>query len=389
MFLLSANIDPVVSKFVLLSAIIIIVGFVLRLIKQPSIVTYMVVGVMVGPLGFGVITDEILITNLGSLGLVLLLFFIGMEIHLPNLIASWRVSILGTALQVIISIAIIWALGSYLNWKMNQIIMIGFVISLSSTAVILKLLQEQDQLQTKLGQNVLGILLAQDILIVPMLIILGYLGGKQPTSIESIKQITGGIIIISIIIYILKNKEIRLPFRKTIAKDHEMQVFVAFTLCFGFALFTAYLELSAALGAFVGGIVLSSAKSTQWVHDSLSAFKVFFVALFFVSIGMLIDLQFIHNNLLTIGILVTLVLIVNSGINALVMKPFSENWKTSIYAGAMLSQIGEFSFILGLIGYQSGIIHDYAYQIIISTISLTLLLSPLWISVVKRLLFRS
>ena len=90
------SIDPVLSKFVILSMVIITVGFVLRIFKQPAMVTYIVVGILVGPNGFAVITDESLITNLGSLGLVLLLFFIGMEIHLPNLITNWKVSVFGT-----------------------------------------------------------------------------------------------------------------------------------------------------------------------------------------------------------------------------------------------------------------------------------------------------
>jgi CPA2 family monovalent cation:H+ antiporter-2 len=378
--------DPMVSKFVFLSAIIIVIGFILRLIRQPSIVAYMIVGIIVGPLGLGIVSDENLISNLGSLGLVLLLFFIGMEIHLPSLIANWKISIIGTLLQVLLSVSIIWLLGHYFNWNLNQVIMLGFVISLSSTAVIIKLLQERDELETKAGQSVLGILLAQDILIVPMLIILGYLGGEQPTRAEIIKQVIGAIIIIGVILYILKYKEIKLPFRSSIAKDYEMQVFVAFTLCFGFSLITAFLELSSALGAFIGGIVLSSTKSTQWVHDSLSAFKVLFVALFFVSIGMLIDLNFLRENALIIGVLVVLVFLLNGSVNMIVMKVFHEDWKTSIYVGALLSQIGEFSFVLGSIGFKAGIIQDYAYQIIISTIALSLLLSPFWITGVKKIL---
>lgn len=384
MYLNSVHVDPVVSEFVILSAIIIVAGFVLRLFNQPSIVTYIIVGVLVGPLGLGLINDEILITNLGSLGLVLLLFFIGMEIHLPDLIANWRISVMGTLIQVCISIAFIWLLGQYFDWKINQVVMFGFVTSISSTAVIVKLLQDRNEINTKAGQNVLSILLAQDVLIVPMLIILGYLGGQTPTSTEVIKQIIGGIIIVGIIAYIIKNKEIKLPFRVKIYKDHETQVFVAFTLCFGFSVLTAYLELSAALGAFVAGIIISSTRATKWVHDSLSAFKVMFVALFFVSVGMLIDLNFIKDNLLTIGTLVVFIFLINSFINFIVMRIFKVDKKTSMYAAALLSQIGEFSFILGSIGYKAGIIEEYAYQIIISTIALTLLLSPNWITLIRR-----
>ena len=383
---LSIVIDPILTKFVLLSMVIIVVGFLLRVFKQPSVITYILVGLMVGPFGLGIISNEGFISNLGSLGLMLLLFFIGMEIHLPDLIANWKVSIIGTLIQIIVSVVIIWLLSFFFNWKINQIVMLGFVISLSSTAVIIKLLQERNEIHSKAGQMVLGVLLAQDVLIVPMLIIIGYLGGNKPDKIEIIKQIIGGLIFVGLIVFVIKKKELKLPFRNIIEKDHEMQVFIAFALCFGFSIITAFLGLSAALGAFVGGIVLSATKSTEWVHDSLVAFKIVFVALFFVSVGMLIDLDFLMKNALTIGVLVLLVFVINNTINVIGMRLFCKHWRISFYAGALLSQIGEFSFIISSTGYYSGIIKEYAYQLTISTIALTLLLSPFWISFSKKIL---
>jgi CPA2 family monovalent cation:H+ antiporter-2 len=380
------TIDPFLSRFVILSLVIIVVGFLLRLFKQPSLVTYIIVGVLVGPFGFGLVTDETLITSLGSFGLILLLFFIGMEIHLPDLITNWRVSVFGTLIQIVFSLAVVWLLGQYFNWKINQVVMLGFVISLSSTAVIVKLLKERNELYTKTGKNVIGVLLAQDVLIVPMIIVLGYLGGDKQDIILLLKQIIGGILIVGVIIFILVKKEIKLPFMEYISKDHEMQVFVAFALCFGFSILTTLFGLSSALGAFIAGIVLSSTKSTQWVHDSLNAFKIVFVALFFVSVGMLIDLEFLKENLVTIGVLVLAVFVINNTINVFMIHIFSKDWKISFYAGALLSQIGEFSFILGSTGYYSGIIKNHSYQLIISTIALTLLISPLWIHLTRRLI---
>jgi CPA2 family monovalent cation:H+ antiporter-2 len=380
------TIDPLLSRFIILSLIIILVGFVLSLLKQPSVITYIIVGILVGPDGLGVIRDESLISNLGSLGLVLLLFFIGMEINIKELITNWKVSVIGTLIQILISIFVIWMLGHYFGWNPQQVVMLGFVISLSSTAVVIKLLEERDEIHSVAGQYVLGILLVQDILIVPMLIITGYLGGGQPEKGDLIKQIAGAILILIIIVYILKKKEVRFPFRSIISKEHETQVFVAFALCFGFATLTALLGLSSALGAFVAGIIISSAKSTEWVYDSLHAFKTMFVALFFVSVGMLIDLDFVRENAVTIAVLVFIVFLINNTINVLVIRIFCKDWRTSLYSGALLSQIGEFSFILGATGYAAGIIKDYAYQLIICTIALTLLLSPFWINLIRKLI---
>lgn len=385
MILSAIALDPVFSKLILLSLIIIIVGFGLYLLKQPSVITYIIVGVLVGPNILGLISDEALISNLGSLGLVLLLFFIGMEIQIKDLIANWKVSVIGTTIQIAVSIAVVWLLGHYFNWNISQVILLGFVISLSSTAVIIKLLQERNELNSRAGQNVIGILLVQDILIVPMLIILGYLGGHRPERSELIRQLIGGILIILIIIYLLRKKEISLPFREVISRDHETQVFVAFVLCFGFSSLTAFFGLSAALGAFVAGMLISSAKSTEWVHESLHSFKIVFVALFFVSVGLLIDLEFVRSNIVTIAALVLLVFIVNNAINVFVIRIFCKDWRVSLYAGSILAQVGEFSFIIGATGFASGIIKDYAYQLIISTIALTLLLSPFWIGLTRKI----
>jgi CPA2 family monovalent cation:H+ antiporter-2 len=379
------HIDPILSKFVLLSLIVIVIGMVLRLLKQPSLITYILVGLLVGPFGLEIIADENLISNLGSLGLVLLLFFIGMEIHLPDLIASWKISVIGTLIQVAMSLFFIWLIGKYFEWNIQQVIVLGFVLSLSSTAVIIKLLEERKELNTKAGQFVLGILLAQDILIVPMLIIINYLSGGKVQAIELIKQLVGGALIVGIVIYILWKKELVFPFQKYITKDHEIQVFVAFSLCFGFSTLTAWLGLSAALGAFVAGIMVSSSRSTKWVFNSLHAFKILFVALFFVSVGMLIDLKFIRENMVIIASLVALVFILNNTINVLVLRIFCKSWRISFYAGSLLSQVGEFSFILASVGFYSGFIGDFTYQITVSIIALSLFLSPFYIGLVRWL----
>jgi len=379
MILHAIHIDPILSKFVILSLTIILAGFLFRVLKQPTLLTYIIVGLLLGPNGFKVITDESIVTNLGSLGLVLLLFFIGMEISLPRLITNWRISVIGTLLQVIVTILAIFLAGKYFDLEIRQVVFWGFVLSLSSTAVIVKLLDERKEINSRIGQVVLGILLVQDLLIVPMLIVIGYMGGELPKTPELIKQLVGGLLIIGVILLILIRKQIKLPFKKYITKDHELQVFVAFTLCFGFSVITAILGLSAALGAFVAGMLVSSAKSTEWVYQSLLSFKVMFVALFFVSIGMLIDLNFIAANYHIIILMTIIVFTINNIINTLVIKAFGMSWGESIYGGALLAQIGEFSFIIGSTGFLAGIIGQYSYELIINIIAISLMLSTFWI----------
>ena len=385
MILASIESNPFLLKFVTIALGIVLVGLFLRMLKQTHVIIYIITGVIVGPHVLGLVSDAELISSLGSLGLILLLFFIGMEISLKNLVANWKISVIGTVLQVIFSVLAVWLIGEYYNWTLARVLTLGFVISLSSTAVIVKLLQDSGEIDEPIGQNVLGILLAQDVLIVPMLILLSYVSGKPTTTTEVALQIVGGVLIAVLMGYLLHKKTIRLPFHKFIKKDHELQVFFAFGLCFGFSALTGFFGLSTALGAFVAGIFVATAKSTSWFHNSLFSLKVIFVALFFISVGMLINVHFLWDNLFVILSLVIIILLANNLINTLIMRSFKMSWHDSIYAGALLSQIGEFSFVIGNLAYFNEIITDHGYQLIIAVISLTLLLSPIWINLSKRL----
>ena len=179
-------------------------------------------------------------------------------------------------------------------------ILLGFVISLSSTAVVLKLLQDRGELDSKAGHNVLLILLAQDLAVVPMLVVISLLGENAPSQTEILSQIFGGIFLLAFSAWIISREQIHLPLIRHIRENHEMQVFAALLICFGMAFISGILNLSAALGAFIGGIVVASARETEWVHRALEPLHVVFVAVFFVSVGMLIDLTFLHEHLLQI-----------------------------------------------------------------------------------------
>ncbi|MGY5352773.1 cation:proton antiporter [Wenyingzhuangia sp. IMCC45533] len=378
--------NPNLLIFVLMGLVVILLGALLRHYKQPYVIAYILAGVLLGKNGFKIITNTELIEGLGEFGLILILFFIGMEINLPNFIKKWNVAVFGTIIQVLASILIVALIGYFYNWEYSRIVILGFVTSLSSSAVIIKLLQDNKESDSALGENIISILLMQDILIVPMLIATNYLGGNKPQASEILLQCVGGILLIGGMIYILRKKEITIPFSKSFEKDHELQVFFAFTICFGFAVVTSLFGLSAALGAFVAGMVVNSAKSTHWFHESLNSFRVMFVALFFVSIGMLININFIINNWLIISLLILAVYSSNTLINAIILQYFGRDWKRSLYGGAMLAQIGELSFVLASTAYYAEVIPYYTYELTIVVTALTLLFSPFWIKLFQKVM---
>jgi len=160
------HLDPALSTLVGALLAILIMGIILNRMKQPHVVGYLITGVILGPHVFGLINDQSLIERLGAMGVVFLLFFVGMEISPKKLLATWKITVVGTSIQIFISIACVWLLGKWLDWPLSRIILLGFVISLSSTAVVLKILQDNNELETDTGQNVLDVLLFQDMAII-------------------------------------------------------------------------------------------------------------------------------------------------------------------------------------------------------------------------------
>lgn len=365
---------------------VVLSGFLLKKIKQPTLIAYILIGILIGQHGFDLITDETTMRYIGELGIILLFFFIGMEIDLTSFIGNWKLAVFGTIGQFVLSIGSVWAIGLLFDWDSTRIIVLGFVIALSSSAVIFKLLEEKQLLDKKIGQNVSSILLAQDIAIAPILIIISIVGGED-TSINSvILKIIGGILILSAIIYIYIKKEITwLPFKKTIKKDHELQVFLALFFCFAGAMIAGLFGISEALGAFVGGLVMHAGKATRWIHDAIHSFRILFVAIFFISIGAQINIEFLLSNLLPLGLVLIAVYVLNQFINTLILKTYNNSWKDAFFGGAMLAQIGELSFLICITALNLDILTQYAYDFTISLISLTICISPFWILITEKI----
>ena len=170
------HMDPAMPVVVGIVFTILILGLALRGLRQPAAVAYLIAGVVIGPQGLGLVSDANVITRLGEVGVVLLLFFVGMEISLPRLLERWQAPLFGMLLKAIVGIGCAWLLGSRLDWPTARIIMLGFVLSLNSTAVVLKMLRDWGETDTQVGRDVTGVLLIQDLALIPMLIILDSLG---------------------------------------------------------------------------------------------------------------------------------------------------------------------------------------------------------------------
>tara|TARA_R110002124_G_scaffold81978_3_gene215541 strand:- start:21914 stop:23107 length:1194 start_codon:yes stop_codon:yes gene_type:complete len=368
--------------------IILVVGGLIRYFQQPYVVAYIVSGIIMGPFVFEIVSNPDAISKFSDFGVIILLFFLGMEISIDDLLKYWKSSFLVITLQLIISFVLIYIIAYYLNWPISRVVLMSYVICLSSTAVVIKILQEWGEIYTEAGKNIVAILIIQDILLAPMLLTINFFDSAEFDYVSLLTQLFG-IGLISVVMYfLLSKKNIKLPLAKILRKDHELQTFTAFFICFGAAFITNLIHLSSGLGAFIGGMIVSSAKETDWIEKSLESLKVLFIAFFFVSVGMMIDLNFVRDNIFVLSLLMLTVFFVKSFTLTVLLRLTGYGWLESLYVGAILSQIGEFSFVLVATGKLTGIVSNYAYQMSLSLITISLLISPLWVFFIKKITTR-
>jgi len=361
---------------------------IMREIRLPAAIAYIITGMIVGPTGLGLVHDRELLTHMGEIGVIMLLFFVGMEAELPRLIASWRIAVLGTAAQIAVSVLVCVGAAIFFDTSWKAGVLLGFIVSMSSTAVVLTMLKDSDELEQPFGQNALGVLLMQDLAIVPMMIVIGILGGgEEGVSVSSILvQLIGGTLLVGAAVYMMRTPGWKIP--DWLHQGTDRRVMMGLLLCFAAATLTALLGLSAPFGAFLAGMLLHATDQADWVEEHLRSVYIVFVAIFFLSVGMLVDAHFVLGHMPLMFGLTLAVLLLNSGINSLVLRALGETWPQALLTGAVLGQIGEFSFLLVAMGLSLGLMDETSHRIIMAVIALSLLLSPLWMMMIKNLIRR-
>jgi len=380
--------DELLRSLVIMLLAILLIGLLLKRLNQPYFIAYIFAGILLGPHGFKVFNQIDTITSIGEFGLIIQMFFIGTEIELATLTHHIRKPVLGVLVQLLLSFLFILFLGLIRSWNFSNILLFTFIISLSSDAIILEYLQKNKELTTPLGSLTTGILVLQDFLFVPMLLIINFMANGKQNVFQLVPIIIADACVILFLWKVALRKKINLPFPNRLKNDHELQVFTGLFICFGFAWVTSLLHLSAAMGALIGGILISQSSSMNWLEHSLTPFRVFFLSLFFLSIGLQINVGFLLKHAGLVMLVVSIILIVNSITNALVFRFLKESWQNSVYAGALLSQIGEFSLVLCLVARNLKLVDDYWYQLTLAVISMTMLLTAVWINIIRTFIYR-
>ncbi|PPD58067.1 cation:proton antiporter [Dehalogenimonas etheniformans] len=356
-------------------------GILAHRLKLPVLLGYLIAGILVSPHGLGLVQDTDAIENLASLGVILLLFTLGLEFSLDELRRIGRVAVLGGIAQILLTAAAGFILGKVLGWPTPEAIFFGFLISLSSTLIVLKLLLERGELDTIHGRVMTGILLMQDLSLVPLMIILPTLGksGSEigPALLDAGAKAAGFVVVMAGLGLFLLPKILD---KVAQARSRELFLITVVSLSLAAAITAQFFGVSAAVGAFIAGLLIGRSIFARQALADIVPFRDAFGALFFVSLGTLADLSFITNNPgLVIGVVV-FIMVVKFIICGGVPFAFGYNARTAIFTGFGLTQIGEFSFVLAGVGVAAGILRDSTYALTLGAAITTMVLTPFALS---------
>jgi CPA2 family monovalent cation:H+ antiporter-2 len=365
---------------------ILLLIFILKKFNQPYLVGYIIAGVILGPQVTGVFHYANDISSLGEIGILLMMFFLGIEIEIPdNKSILWK-SCTAQLIKTVLSVLFAFLVTKWFGWKTGNFVLLSIILVFNSTAVVSESLRRNGELHSGIGKTVLNILLLQYIMLAPVFTCFQWMEGKQISFFSLLSSIAGCLVIFLLLRAIRNRNLFQINYLKEIKEDHELQVFTGGLICFGFALLSSSIGFTGAIGSFIAGIYLSRTDVFNWLENTLRPFKIFFVALFFVSIGLMLDFNYIMAHYKLILSITILVMILNSILSSLVLKLLRFSWNRSFYAGALLSQTGEFGLLACTVAYNLKIIDIDFFKTGLSVMGLSLLLSSIWITILGRIL---
>ncbi len=352
---------------------------------MPSIVGFFITGIIAGPQVLGLVQDGGQIRLMAEAGVILLLFAIGLELSTERFGEFKRTAILGGTLQILLTIIIVLILLLEIGLGLKKALFIGFLISLSSSAVVLKILQDSEQLESPHGMVSASILIFQDLAAVPMILLVPVLAGTVWGMVNLFNIILKGALIIAFTLVAAKYLVPRILHLAAKAKSRELFLVTVIFICASVTWITSEAGLSPALGAFIAGFMVAQTDYAHRAQGIILPFEEVFLSFFFVSLGMLIDLNFLFANYALILAAVILVIIIKFFINNIVGFLLGYSSRIMVLAAIMLSQVGEFSFIVSEAGLRYGVIDNLMFQGLLLVSIMTMAFTPFMIMASPRI----
>ncbi|MBL8730347.1 MAG: cation:proton antiporter [Planctomycetes bacterium] len=381
--------EQVLLELALLFALCVGVAVTFHRLRLPPIVGFLVAGVIVGPHAVGLVQHEEMVRELAEVGIVVLLFAVGLEVPLGQLARLRRTILVGGGIQVVgtvlVSALVCWGIG--MTWE--QAVFLGFLLSLSSTAASTKVLVDHGELSAPHGRIVLGIAIAQDLAVVPMILLIPLLAIGTDSGSSSIGHSLQNFGLLAVVIVVARL--LSGPLVALVCRTRSRELFVLFlaTWCLGLAVVTAHLGLSLALGAFLAGMLLADSDHHSQAAAEIEPFRDAFASLFFVSIGMLFDWRVIAEAPTTVTVCVAAVVVGKTVAVMVAARQLGQPGWVRLRAGLTLAQVGEFSFVLIQLGRRSGLMPALAERIFVVVAVLSIAATPLLYVLGRRLVQRA
>lgn len=377
------------DELVLLCVAATVVIVIFQRLRMPSVIGLIMTGLLLGPSGVGLVQQSDVMSAIAELGVVMLLFTIGLEFSLDDLRQLRSIVLVGGPVQVVASTIVIGTgafFASHLSGgalSFNGAVLVGMAMALSSTAICTKLLKDRSELTTPHGRAVVGILIFQDIAVVPMMIVVTMLSPTSSiTTQEIILRIATMIGVTAALTVGLRLLLPRIVPFVTRVSSPEVIILGGLALCFSAAWLSEAAGLSMALGAFIAGVAIAGSDDGHIIGKVIEPLRDAFTSVFFLSVGLLVNISWtwLPYNIFT----ATLVLAANAIVVMIILRMLKQHTRTSVMAGMILAQVGEFSFVLASAGRTYGVIDDSDYQNMLVSIIFTMVVTPLLIALAPR-----
>jgi CPA2 family monovalent cation:H+ antiporter-2 len=370
----------ILRELIILLAVSLPITYLFHRAKLPALVGFLITGVLIGPYGAAIITETRVVERLADIGVVLLLFTVGIEFSIADIVKSGRQLLIGGSMQVLLTLALITGIAFAFHFPLPQALFFGFLASLSSTAIVLKMYSDRAELDTAHGRLATGILLFQDMAVVPMMLLLPVLGEASAAGVVtplSVLISLGKAVLGLLGVYVAARQVVPFLLHQVIRlKNREMFFLLVVLLCLGTAWITYSLGLSLALGAFLAGLIISESEYSHHIVAEIMPFRDYFASIFFISIGMLLHTEYFGANWHMLLMMTMLLAMAKTGLVFAAAKALRYPTRSALLSGLGLAQIGEFSFLLAQQGETRGLITGDVFQMFVNTSILSMLATP-------------
>ena len=360
----------------ILFALALITVIIFRKLLFPSIIGFLVTGVLAGPYTLGLIKNTHQVEQMAEIGVVLLLFTIGIEFSLKELLRIKHLVLWGGGFQVGLTIVLVALISFAFGIPWQQATFFGFMVSLSSTAILMKLLMDAGEMDSPHGKICLGILIFQDLCVVPLMLFTPFLGGAG-NGLTGIMIVLAKALVVVVAAHFGARFAVPWIFNQVVkSRSRELFILTIIFVGLGTAWLTAQAGLSLALGAFIAGLAISESEYSHQVMGDIIPFRDAFMSLFFISVGMLLDPMIVLRHPLTVLLIVAVIVLVKWFVatGAALLLRFPP--RPALMSGLMLAQVGEFSFVLSHAGKQYGLLSGDQYQLFLAASVATMALTP-------------